>query len=111
MSRETTRTRAHTHLADCLLFSKSGEIWSETIPSMMLAPRHPPIRMIRPGRIANKLLGVRTIAEFVETAAIDTAVQQIGVDFRQGQLFQNAANLAAALDQLESSNHSWQTAR
>ena len=58
-----------------------------------------------------KLLGVRTIAEFVETAAIDTAVQQIGVDFRQGQLFQNAANLAAALDQLESSNHSWQTAR
>ncbi len=46
-----------------------------------------------------------------ETAAIDTAVQQIGVDFRQGQLFQNAANLAAALDQLESSNHSWQTAR
>ncbi len=58
-----------------------------------------------------KLLGVRTVAEFVETAAIDTAVQQIGVDFRQGPLFQNAANLAAALDQLESSNHSWQTAR
>jgi len=58
-----------------------------------------------------KLLGVRTVAEYVETQAIDQEVQRIGVDYRQGLLFPAATDLSSALDQLEASSHSLQTDR
>ena len=33
------------------------------------------------------LLGLKTVAEFVETEAIQTEIQKLGVDFSQGYLF------------------------
>lgn len=44
-----------------------------------------------------KLLGVVTIAEFVESAAIDSRVRKIGVDYRQGRHFHLSPEWIAAL--------------
>lgn len=50
-----------------------------------------------------KLLGVRTVAEFVETEQIDQAVCRLGIDYRQGARFPLAPDLDTALDQLAGS--------
>ena len=56
-----------------------------------------------------KLLGVRTVAEFVETDQIDQEVCRLGIDYRQGRHFPLAADLDSALDHLETSADGRQT--